>query len=213
MLSSIKQDIKAIRDRDPAARSDLEVLLLYNGLHAVIFHRKAHWLHKNKFYFSARLVSQVSRFLTGIEIHPGAKIGRGVLIDHGSGVVIGETAVVGDNCTIYQGVTLGGNGKDKGKRHPTLESGVMVGAGAKILGSFTVGKNSKIASNAVVLQPLPPNSTAVGAPARIIRVGGIKCQFDHVNTPDPMGDELTRINKELKDIRQKLGELEKEKTK
>ncbi len=215
MFEGIKQDVKAIRDRDPAARTDLEVLLLYPGLHALVMHRPAHWCYLRKLFFPARLISQVSRFVTGIEIHPGAKIGRGVLIDHGSGVVIGETAEVGDNCTIYQGVTLGGTGKDKGKRHPTLGKGVMVGSGAKILGPFTIGDGAKIASNAVVLQPLPPNATAVGVPARIVRVGGRKVtadgQLDHVHTPDPVSQEMCRINAEIKRMRQRIEQLEKEK--
>jgi len=215
MLNHIKEDIEAIKERDPAARSTLEVLLLYSGLHAIILHRPAHWLYGKRAYFPARLISQTARFLTGIEIHPGAKIGKGVLIDHGSGVVIGETAEVGDNCTIYQGVTLGGTGKDKGKRHPTLGKGVMVGSGAKILGPFTIGEGSKIASNAVVLQPLPPNSTAVGVPARIVRVEGkrVRNQLDHVHTPDPVSQELCRLNAELKRLRSRIEQLEQEKRK
>jgi len=215
MLNHIKEDIEAIKERDPAARSTLEVLLLYSGLHAIILHRPAHWLYGKRAYFPARLISQTARFFTGIEIHPGAKIGKGVLIDHGSGVVIGETAEVGDNCTIYQGVTLGGTGKDKGKRHPTLGKGVMVGSGAKILGPFTIGEGSKIASNAVVLQPLPPNSTAVGVPARIVRVEGkrVRNQLDHVHTPDPVSQELCRLNAELKRLRSRIEQLEQEKRK
>jgi len=216
MLDSIKQDIEAIKERDPAARNSLEVLLLYSGLHAIMLHRPAHWLYRRKAYFPARMISQFSRFITGIEIHPGAVIGNGVLIDHGSGVVIGETAEVGDNCTIYQGVTLGGTGKDKGKRHPTLGKDVMVGSGAKILGPYVIGDGSKIASNAVVLQPLPPNSTAVGVPARIVRVEGKKVatrrsQLDHVHTPDPVSQELCRLNAELKRLRRRIEELEDEK--
>ncbi|MDR2933608.1 MAG: serine O-acetyltransferase, partial [Oscillospiraceae bacterium] len=147
MFDGIRKDIRAIKERDPAARNSAEILLLYSGLHAIILHRPAYWLYHRKIYFPARLISQLARFLTGIEIHPGAKIGHGVLIDHGSGVVIGETAEVGDGCTIYQGVTLGGTGKEKGKRHPTLGKNVMVGSGAKILGPFAIGDNSKIASN------------------------------------------------------------------
>lgn len=166
-------DVKAVKERDPAARSSLEVLLLYQGVHALIWHRIAHWFYQHKMYFIARLISQTARFFTLIEIHPGAQLGRGILIDHGSGVVIGETTIVGDNCTIYQGVTLGGVGIQKGKRHPTLGSNVTVGAGAKILGSFEVGDNCTIAANAVLLKPLADNITAVGIPARPVKIGGV----------------------------------------
>ena len=154
IFKDIWLDIKAVQERDPAARSALEVLLLYQGIHALIWHRFAHWFYNHKMLFIARLISQIARFFTLIEIHPGAQLGRGILIDHGAGVVIGETAVVGDNCTIYQGVTLGGVGTQKGKRHPTLGNNVMVGAGAKILGAFEVGDNCNIAANAVLLKPL-----------------------------------------------------------
>ena len=164
MLNRLRADIRAVKERDPAARNSFEVLLLYSGLHAIMFHRPAYFLYRHHWYFLARLLSQLARFLTGVEIHPGAKIGTGVMIDHGSGIVIGETAEVGDGCTLYQGVTLGGTGKDKGKRHPTLGKNVMVGSGAKILGPFTVGDNAKIAAGAVVLEPIPPDSTAVGVP-------------------------------------------------
>jgi serine O-acetyltransferase len=211
MLSGIKKDIDAIKERDPAARTTFEVLTLYSGLHAIILHRPAHWLYKNRAYFPARLLSQFARFLTGIEIHPGAKIGHGVLIDHGSGVVIGETAEVGDNCTIYQGVTLGGTGKEKGKRHPTLGNGVLVGSGAKILGPFKIGDGAKIASNAVVLQPLPPDSTAVGVPARVIKVNGKRVKadtLDHIHTPDPVSQELCRLALELNRMKKRLEKIE-----
>lgn len=215
MFRFIRKDIQAIKERDPAARSSVEVFFLYPGLHAVILHRPAHWLYKKKAFFPARLISQFSRLLTGIEIHPGAKIGHGVLIDHGSGVVIGETAEVGDNCTIYQGVTLGGTGKEKGKRHPTLGNNVLVGSGAKILGPFTIGDGAKIASNAVVLQPLPAESTAVGVPARVVRVNGKKVgdkeRLDHVHTPDPVSQELCRLSLELNRLRKRVEELEAEK--
>lgn len=217
MFSSIKEDIRAIKERDPAARTSFEVLTLYPGLHALLLHRPAHWLYKQRAFFSARLLSQFSRFLTGIEIHPGAKIGRGVLIDHGSGVVIGETAEVGNNCTIYQGVTLGGTGKDTGKRHPTIGNNVLIGSGAKVLGPFKIGDGSKIASNAVVLQPLPPYSTAVGVPARIVRRNGKKVrdpraevqrQLDHVRTPDPVSQELCRLSVEVKRLKKRLAQIE-----
>ncbi|MGN0372654.1 MAG: serine O-acetyltransferase [Enterocloster sp.] len=166
-------DVKAVQERDPAARNALEVLLLYQGVHALIWHRFAHWFYCHKMFFIARLISQIARFFTLIEIHPGAQLGHGILIDHGSGVVIGETAVVGDNCTIYQGVTLGGVGTQKGKRHPTLGNNVMVGAGAKILGAFEVGDNCSIAANAVLLKPLEDNVTAVGIPARPVKKDGV----------------------------------------
>lgn len=212
MLEGIKKDVVAIRERDPAARNNIEVLLLYSGLHAIILHRPAHWLYNKKAYFPARLLSQFSRFMTGIEIHPGAKIGHGVLIDHGAGVVIGETAEVGDNCTIYQGVTLGGTGKEKGKRHPTLGNNVLVGSGAKILGPFKIGDGAKIASNAVVLQSLPPHATAVGVPARVVKVKGKRVEagqnLDHIHTPDPVSQELCRLSAELSRMKKRLDRLE-----
>ncbi len=169
ILKDIWLDVKAVQARDPAARNALEVLLLYQGVHALIWHRFAHWFYRHKMFFIARLLSQLSRFFTLIEIHPGAQLGHGILIDHGCGVVIGETAVVGDNCTIYQGVTLGGVGLNKGKRHPTLGNNVTVGCGAKILGAFEVGDNCSIAANAVLLKPLEDNVTAVGIPARPVK--------------------------------------------
>jgi len=212
LFDNIRRDIEAIKERDPAARNTLEILLLYSGFHAILLHRPAHWFYRRGVYFPARFLSQTARFLTGIEIHPGAKIGRGVLIDHGSGVVIGETAVVGDGCTIFQGVTLGGTGKDKGKRHPTLGNNVTVGSGAKVLGPFTIGEGSKIASNAVVLQPIPPYSTAVGVPARVVKIQGrrVNSQMDHVHTPDPVSQELCRMDVEMKKLRARIAELEKE---
>lgn len=219
MFHGIRTDIAAIRDRDPAARTAFEVLALYPGLHAIVLHRPAHWLYKHKAFFSARLISQFARFLTGIEIHPGAKIGRGVLIDHGTGVVIGETAEVGDNCTIYQGVTLGGTGKESGKRHPTLGNNVLVGSGAKVLGPFKIGDGSRIASNAVVLQPIPEDSTAVGVPARVVRRNGKKVsgsgdssrqQLDHVHTPDPVSQELCRLSAEVNRLKKRIETMELE---
>lgn len=209
MFNGLRQDIAAVKERDPAARNALEVLLLYSGLHAILWHRLAHRLYRAHCYFLARMVSQLSRFLTGIEIHPGAEIGRGVFIDHGSGVVIGETAVVGDGCTIYQGVTLGGTGKDRGKRHPTLGRNVMVGSGAKILGPFTVGDNCKIASNAVLLSPLEENSTAVGVPARAVRVAGVKVdnsKMDQVHLPDPVQQQLARLELRIAELEKQLAE-------
>ena len=194
----IASDIAAVRQRDPAARSDLEILLLYSGVHAILAYRVAHKLYLSKHYFAARAISQWARHKTGIEIHPGATIGKGLFIDHGMGVVIGETTEIGDNCTLYQGVTLGGTGKDVGKRHPTLGNNVLVGAGAKVLGPFKIADNSKIAANAVVLEEVPENSTAVGIPARVVRRHGRKVDdLDQVHIPDPVAQELSRIERKL----------------
>lgn len=194
MFEIIKNEIQSIKDRDPAARSTFEILLTYSGLHAVLFYRVSHWLYQRKLFTVARVISQTARFFTGIEIHPGAKIGKGLFIDHGMGVVIGETAEIGDNCLLYQGVTLGGTGKEHGKRHPTLGNNVMVGSGAKLLGPFKVGDNAKIASGAVVLDEVPENATAVGVPARIVRKNGKRvCQdLDQIHIPDPVSQELCR---------------------
>ncbi|MBR2878739.1 MAG: serine O-acetyltransferase [Clostridia bacterium] len=208
----LRYDIKAIKERDPAARNAFEIFMLYPGLHAVMWHRPAHWLYKHKWYFLARMISQCTKFWTGIEIHPGAKIGSGVFIDHGTGVVIGETAEVGDNCTIYQNATLGGTGKDTGKRHPTIGKNVMIGAGAKILGPFTVGDNSKIAANAVVLNEVPPNTTCVGVPAKPVKINGLRVSdLDQVHIPDPVSMELCRLNVELEKIKKQLAEGKEEK--
>lgn len=214
MFEKIKEDIKMVKEKDPAARTTLEILLAYSGLHAVIFHRVAHWFYQKKLYLIARLISQFSRFLTGIEIHPGAKIGKGLLIDHGSGVVIGETAEIGDNCLIYQGVTLGGTGKEHGKRHPTLGNNVMVGSGARVLGPFKVGDNAKIAANAVVLEEVPENSTAVGVPARIVKREGQRVSnqdLDQVHIPDPVSQELCRQLVKLEELRREIESLKSEK--
>ena len=216
MFEKIKEDIRMVKEKDPAARTTLEILLAYSGLHAVIFHRIAHWFYLRKFYLIARLISQFSRFLTGIEIHPGAKIGKGLLIDHGSGVVIGETAEIGDNCLIYQGVTLGGTGKEHGKRHPTLGNNVMVGSGARVLGPFKVGDNAKIAANAVVLEEVPENSTAVGVPARIVRIEGQRVRnqdLDQVHIPDPVSQELCRQLVKIEELRKEIEKLKAEKKK
>ena len=190
---SIKEELASIKERDPAATSGLEVALLYSGFHAVLAYRVAHILHTHGHVLGARVISQGAKFLTGIEIHPGAKIGKGLFIDHGSGVVIGETAEIGDNCTLYQGVTLGGTGKDVGKRHPTLGNNVMIGAGAKVLGPFRVGDNSKIAANAVVLSEVPPDSTAVGIPAKVVKRNDRRVDLDQVHIPDPVSQELCRM--------------------
>ncbi len=178
MFNHLKEDISIVFERDPAARTHWEILTTYPGVHALIMHRFSHWLWKNNFYWLGRVSSHIGRWLTGIEIHPGATIGRRVFIDHGMGVVIGETAVIGDDCTLYHGVTLGGTTWNKGKRHPTLETGVVIGAGAKVLGPITIGKNAKIGSNAVVVKDVPENATAVGIPARILEEEKAK-QRDH----------------------------------
>ncbi|MCH5350154.1 MAG: serine O-acetyltransferase [Oscillospiraceae bacterium] len=206
MLDHIKSDIESVKRRDPAARSTLEILLTYSGLHAVLMYRVSHWFYTKKLYTIARCISQIARLITGIEIHPGAKIGKGFFIDHGSGVVIGETTEIGDYCLVYQGVTLGGTGKEKGKRHPTLGNNVMVGAGARVLGPFKVGDNAKIAANAVVLEEVPPNCTAVGVPARIVRRNGKRVNdLDQIHIPDPVAQELCahliRIEKLEKQIK------------
>ena len=213
-VKDIKYDVEAIRDRDPAATSDAEVMLLYSGFHAVTLHRAAHALHKRGHKFSARAISQFSKFLTGIEIHPGAKIGKGLVIDHGSGVVIGETAEIGDNCTLYQGVTLGGTGKDTGKRHPTLGNNVLVGSGAKVLGPFKVGDGAKIASNAVVLEEVPEKATAVGVPARVVRIAGKKISddLDQVHIPDPVAQEICRVERRIYELEKKLADKENKDT-
>ena len=205
-VTDIAYEVRAIRDRDPAARSNAEVLLLYPGLHAVLAHRAAHYLHGKKHFFAARAISQVARGLTGIEIHPGAKIGKGVVIDHGCAVVIGETAEVGDNCTIYQGVTLGGTGKHCGKRHPTLGSDVMVGAGAKVLGPFKIGDHAKIAAGAVVLKEVPSDSTAVGIPAKIVNSASKSGaeNLDQINVPDPVVLELTALKERVAELERRL---------
>lgn len=209
LAGEIEYDIEAFRQRDPAAKSDLEIVLLYSGFHARLAHRLAHKLYKKGHSFSARAVSQGAKALTGIEIHPGATIGRGLVIDHGTGVVIGETAEIGDDCTIYQGVTLGGTGKEVGKRHPTLGNNVMVGAGAKILGPLVIGDNAKIASGAVVLEEIPANSTAVGIPARVVRVAGqrVANDLDQIHIPDPVKQELAELRRSLNAVKKELAAI------
>ena len=213
----IDEEIKIAFDRDPAARSKAQVFLLYPGVRALICYRIAHYFEKKGHHFIADWISKRTRRKTGIEIHPAAQIGKGVFIDHGMGVVIGETAIVGDYCTIYQGVTLGGTGKDKGKRHPTIGKNVTIGSGAKVLGPFTVGDNSKIAANAVVLSEIPPNSTCVGVPAHIVkrdnkRVAPAKLGYtpvadlDQIHIPDPISMELCKLEAEIKRLNKKLEE-------
>lgn len=209
MLKSMKTDLNTVLKKDPAARNRLEVFLTYSGFHAIRMYRFAHFMYLHNYKLVARMVSQFARFLTGIEIHPAAKIGSGVFIDHGAGVVIGETAEVGDDCTIYQGVTLGGTGKDKGKRHPTLEKGVMVAAGAKILGPFTVGKHAKIGAGSVVLKEVPANATVVGVPGRVVRIKGERVDDLDQNLPDPVKDEIMRLSGEVERLKSELCECEK----
>ncbi|MDI9463441.1 MAG: serine O-acetyltransferase [Bacillota bacterium] len=213
MFLMIKKDIKAVFQRDPAARSFLEVLFCYPGLHALWAHRLAHALYKRGLVFLPRLISQLSRFLTGIEIHPGAVIGEGFFIDHGMGVVIGETTQIGDNVTLYQGVTLGGTGKDKGKRHPTIGSNVVIGAGAKILGPIVIGDYAKIGAGSVVLHDVPANSTVVGVPGRVVvhegrRIASI--DLNHIDLPDPVADKLLNLQKQIDELCSRLEECLKE---
>src|SRR2546425_8257724 len=208
MLKSIKADLLAVFDRDPSATSWLEVVLTYAGFHALLAYRVSHWLKSYNVPFVPRAISQVARVLTGIEIHPSAKIGTGFFIDHGMGVVVGETAEIGDYVTLFQGVTLGGTGKERGKRHPTLGNHVVVGAGAKILGGITIGDNVKIGANSVVLKSVPPNSTVIGVPARIIKTVGREripqAAMDHTNIPEPIADRFEALERELIELRKKL---------
>ncbi|MCH5207696.1 MAG: serine O-acetyltransferase [Oscillospiraceae bacterium] len=219
MFDRLKEEIASIKERDPAVKSNLEVLLLYPSFRAVRDYRMAHWFYVRGHYFMARWISQRSRHATGIEIHPGAKIGKGLFIDHGAGVVIGETTEIGDNCTLYQNVTLGGTGKDVGKRHPTLGNNVMVGAGARVLGPFKIGDNSKIAANAVVLEEVPPDCTAVGVPARVVKRNGIRVSnsdLDQVHIPDPVSEIMCRqrilienLQKQVDGLQKQIDELKK----
>lgn len=214
MYRSLKEDIDVIFEQDPAARSRFEVILTYSGLHAIWSHRIAHALHKRKFFFLARVISQISRFFTGIEIHPGAKIGKRLFIDHGMGVVIGETCEIGDNVTIYQGVTLGGTGKEKGKRHPTVKDNALISSGAKVLGAITIGENAKIGAGSVVLQDVPANSTVVGIPGRIVVQDGrkVKKDLNHANLPDPIADRLKEMQATIDQLNIEIAELKKERS-
>ena len=195
---------------DPAARNRFEVVLTYSGFHALVMYRFAHFMYVHGYKLIARIVSQLAKFFTGIEIHPGAKIGSGVFIDHGEGVVIGETAVVGNNVVIYQGVTLGGTGKDTGTRHPTLEDNVMISAGAKILGPFTVGRNAKIGAGSIVLKEVPPNATVVGVPGKVVKLNGIRVDDLDQTLPDPVSDELNKINRRLDELYAMMGKKYKQ---
>ena len=205
MFKRIIEDVNAVRDRDPAARSFWEVFFLYPGVKAIRMHRRAHFYYKHGLMFLARWVSQRAVRKTGIEIHPGATIGRRLVIDHGTGIVIGETTEIGDDVLIYQGVTLGGTGKDTGKRHPTIGNNVMISAGAKVLGPFKIGDNSRVAAGAVVLEEVPPNSTVVGIPARVVRQDGKKVgQLDQIHIPDPVQMELDALKKRIAELEEKV---------
>lgn len=207
MFERLKEDIKAIKDRDPAAKSSLEIFLLYPGLKAIRMYRRAHKHYLLGHSFRARMLSQRAAKKWGIEIHPGATIGRRLVIDHGHGIVIGETAEIGDDVLIYQGVTLGGTGKDVGKRHPTVEDGVMISAGAKVLGPITIGANSRVAAGAVVLKDVPPNSTVVGVPAKVVRQDGKKVEYkplDQINILDPVQQQIDRLEQQIKELELKL---------
>src|SRR5690554_4700149 len=209
IFKRMKEDMDVVFEQDPAARTYLEVFLTYSGLHAIWAHRVAHALHKRKFYFIARVISQISRFLTGIEIHPGAVIGRRFFIDHGMGVVIGETCEIGDNVTLYQGVTLGGTGNEKGKRHPTIKDNVLIATGAKVLGSITIGENSKIGGGSVVLKNVPDNCTVVGIPGRIVKQDGkrVTQKLDHHKLPDPVAEKILQLEKQIEELNEEVKKL------
>ncbi|WP_054742532.1 serine O-acetyltransferase EpsC [Cellulosilyticum ruminicola] len=212
-MGVIREEMQVIKERDPAIKSSAEVFL-YPCFYAILFHRLGHFFYKHKLFFVARLISQISRGLTGIEIHPGAKIGKGLFIDHGMGVVIGETCEIGDNVTIYHGVTLGGTGKDHGKRHPTIGNNVMISTGAKVLGPFKVGDNSRIAANAVVLQEVPEDSTVVGIPGKVVRIQGKRVdpckELDQVTVPDPIKMEFCRMNGDIKELEKVIEKMNKQ---
>jgi len=209
-----RSEVNAAMERDPAAVNRLEVILLYSGFHAIVSYRIANLLRKLKIPIIPRLISQITRLITGIEIHPGAKIGRGLFIDHGMGVVIGETSVIGDNVTLFQGVTLGGTGKERGKRHPTIGDNVVIGSGAKVLGNINIGDNVQIGSNAVVIKDVPDNSTVVGVPGRIVKREGVKVSvitLDHTNLPDPLAQSISRLQDEINTIEEVIKDWKKKK--
>ena len=214
IFRDLRETINEYKARDPAARSSVEIFLLYPGVHALIYHRIANWFYRHNLQFLARWVSQHSRRKTGIEIHPGATIGKRLVIDHGMGIVIGETAEIGDDVLLYQGVTLGGTGKDVGKRHPTIGNNVLIGSGAKVLGPFKVGDNSRIAANAVVLKEIPPDSTAVGVPARVVKIAGEKVNFasevDQIHVTDPVTMELSALREQMEVLEKYVTEHQKE---
>ncbi|MFD1385570.1 serine O-acetyltransferase [Oceanobacillus oncorhynchi subsp. oncorhynchi] len=207
----MKEDMDVVFEQDPAARTYFEVMLTYSGVHAIWAHRIAHWLYNKNLKFLARFISQFSRFITGIEIHPGAKIGRRLFIDHGMGVVIGETCEIGDNVTIFQGVTLGGTGKEQGKRHPTIEDNAMVSTGAKVLGAITIGENSKIGGGSVVLKNVPANATVVGVPGQVVVQDGIRLNrdLDHQNIPDPVAEKCKSLQDQIEELKAEMELLKK----
>ena len=210
-MGYIKNQIKVIKERDPAFKTSAEVFL-YPSFYALLFHKWGHWFYKRKHFFIARMISQIGRGLTGIEIHPGATIGKGLFIDHGMGVVIGETCEIGDNVTIYHGVTLGGTGKEHGKRHPTIGNNVMISTGAKVLGPFKVGDNSRIAANAVVLQEIPEDSTVVGIPGKVVRIQGKRvnpcAELDQIQLPDPVKMEICTLRKSMRELEDQISMLQ-----
>ncbi len=210
MFNKLKEDLGTIKKKDPAARSWFEIVLFYPGFHAVVFHRLAHFLWRKRWYLLARFISQFSRFLTGIEIHPGAKLGRRLFIDHGMGVVIGETAEIGDDVLIYHGVTLGGTRLDKGKRHPTIGNNVVIGTGAKILGPFRVGDRSRIGANSVVISEVPDDSTVIGVPGHVMSVGAMVDDLNHSDIPDPIASAIECITDKVIDIEKEVRRLRKE---
>lgn len=212
MFAILRQEVQVVFERDPAAKSIMEVLFCYPGLHAIIHHRMAHFFYRRRMFFLARMISHVSRFMTGIEIHPGAQIGKGLFIDHGSGVVIGETAEIGDNVTLYQGVTLGGTGKEKGKRHPTIGDQVTISVGAKVLGNIKIGNNAKIGGGSVVLKDVPSDCTVVGVPGRIVIRDGAKIDkvdLEHHILPDPVADMFTVMQERIDMLEKRIAEMEK----
>lgn len=207
MFTTIRADVKAVFDNDPAARGVFEVLFTYSGLHAIWSHRIAHWFYKKRMFTLARMISQISRFFTGIEIHPGAQIGQRFFIDHGMGVVIGETCEIGNDVLIYHGVTLGGTGKERGKRHPTIGNNVVISAGAKVLGSFMVGDNTRIGANAVVLNEVPANCTVIGIPGKIVKMNGVRVnRLDHGINSDPVMDLCWQMQQQIDALKSRLGE-------
>lgn len=218
MFTRLQKDIQVVFERDPAAKSMWEVLLCYPGLHAIWLHRVGHYFYKRGWVVLPRMISNLARFLTGIEIHPGATIGEGLFIDHGTGIVIGETAEIGDNVTLYQGVTLGGTGKEKGKRHPTIGDNVVVASGAKVLGSFSVGDNSKIGAGSVVLKAVPPNSTVVGIPGQVVwhngkKINGVSCgpiDLEHDDLPDPVQEMMLCLQRNMLKMEERISQLEEE---
>ncbi|WP_413236501.1 serine O-acetyltransferase [Oceanobacillus sp. 1P07AA] len=212
MFKMMKEDMNVVFEQDPAARTNVEVMLTYSGLHAVWSHRVAHWFYKKRLLFIARVISQLSRFITGIEIHPGAKIGRRLFIDHGMGVVIGETCEIGNNVTIFQGVTLGGTGKEKGKRHPTIKDNALIATGAKVLGAITIGENSKVGGGSVVLKDVPDNSTVVGVPGQVVVQDGkrVRRDLDHHKLPDPVSDKCDHLQTQIDELKAELASLKEE---